>query len=102
MSRTAAEVEAIVRDLLASLAPEADLAMLAPDADFRRALDIDSFTFLQFVVGLKERLGIEVPEADYGRVRTLDGCRAYLAAKDALSDAAAEKARKVRAPVGSR
>jgi len=33
------------------------------------------------VVGLHERLGIDVPEADYARVRTLNGCRVYLEAQ---------------------
>ena len=77
----AADIDATVRTILAELAPEADLAGLDPAADFRRALDIDSFAFLQFVVGLHDRLGIAVPESDYAQIRTLDGCRAYLGAR---------------------
>jgi hypothetical protein len=34
----------------------------------------------QFVVGLHERLGVDVPESDYARLRTLTGCCAYLEA----------------------
>jgi acyl carrier protein len=80
MTAATNDIDAIVRALLAELAPEADLAALDPTVDFRRALDIDSFAFLQFVVGLHKRLGVEVPEADYAQVHTLDGCRAYLEA----------------------
>ncbi len=50
-----------------------------PGADLREELDIDSVDFLRFVVQLHERLGVSVPEADYPRIRTLDGCVAYLA-----------------------
>jgi hypothetical protein len=35
--------------------------------------------FLNFVVGLHEGTGIDVPESDYARLATLDGCVAYLA-----------------------
>jgi acyl carrier protein len=73
-----ATIDATVRELLGELAPEADLATLEPEADFRQALDIDSFAFLQFIVGLHDRLGVDVSEADYAQLRTLAGCRAYL------------------------
>ena len=74
-------IDATINDLLTELAPEADLGRLDPAVDFRQALEIDSFAFLQFVIGLHDRLGVEVPESDYPSVRTLNGCRAYLAAR---------------------
>ena len=46
-------------------------------------LDIDSIDFLRFVVQLHERLGVDVPEVDYPRIRTLDGCVSYLYGKRA-------------------
>jgi acyl carrier protein len=66
---------------LAAVAPEADPAALAPSADLREALDIDSMDFLRFVVGLHERLHIDIPERDYAKVRTLDACVSYLAGR---------------------
>ncbi|CAN5915830.1 hypothetical protein BH11MYX4_BH11MYX4_50960 [soil metagenome] len=66
---------------LAAVAPEADPAALAPNADLREALDIDSMDFLRFVVGLHERLHIDIPERDYAKVRTLDACVSYLAGR---------------------
>lgn len=73
------EIAAVVRSILGGIAPEVDLGRVKPDADLRDELDIDSMDFLRFVVGLHERLGVEIPEADYPRIRTLDACVAYLA-----------------------
>jgi acyl carrier protein len=70
-----------VRSILGGIAPDVDLAGVKPDADLRDELDIDSMDFLRFVVALHERLGVDVPEADYPRIRSLDGCAAYLAAR---------------------
>ena len=44
-------------------------------------LDIDSFDFLNFLIALDERLRVEIPEADYGKLNTLDGMVRYLLAK---------------------
>jgi hypothetical protein len=37
--------------------------------------------FLNFVIGLHATLGIEVPEADYGRLTTLDAAVEYLSSR---------------------
>ena len=80
MSADAPAIREVVLSILGGIAPEVDLSRLRPDADLREELDIDSMDFLRFVVGLSERLGVEVPEVDYPRIRTLDGCLAYLGA----------------------
>ena len=46
-----------------------------------RQLDLDSMDFLNFVVGLHAALGVDIPEADYAKLATLDGCVEYLAAR---------------------
>jgi acyl carrier protein len=71
----------VVRRALAAVAPEADLDALPPGASVRDELDLDSMDFLNFVVRLHEALGVDVPEADYGKLATLAGCVAYLEAK---------------------
>jgi acyl carrier protein len=63
---------------LAVIAPETDFDSLAPDADLRDELDLDSMDFLNFVTGVYERTGIEVPERDYPKILTLDACVRYL------------------------
>ena len=70
----------IVR-VLGDIAPEADLASLKPDVAFREQLDLDSMDILNFVVGLHGALGIEIPEADYPKLATLDACVEYLDAR---------------------
>ncbi len=73
------EIKSMICDVLSGIAPEADLSAVAGDEDLREALDLDSMDFLNFVVALHERTGVDVPEADYPRLRTLHEAVAYFA-----------------------
>lgn len=75
---TEAEVRERVLTALGNIAPEADLSKLKPGSRIRDQLDIDSMDFLNFVIAVHEDLGIEIPERDYGKLATLDGCVSYL------------------------
>jgi acyl carrier protein len=75
------DLRAAVLRVLGDVAPEADLTSLAPDVPFREQLDLDSMDILNFVVGLHAGLGVEIPEADYPRLATLDACVEYLASR---------------------
>lgn len=77
---TEAEIRQLVLDQLGNTAPEADLESLNPDAPLRDALDIDSMDFLNFVIGLHDRLKVDIPEIDYPKLSTVNGAVAYLAA----------------------
>lgn len=77
---TDSELHTVISACLAQIAPEADVSSLPPTANIRDALDIDSFDFLQFLIALSEKLGLEVPEADYARLSTLDSMTSYLSA----------------------
>ncbi|HZT07518.1 MAG TPA: acyl carrier protein [Chloroflexota bacterium] len=72
--------ENVVR-ILGEIAPEADLAALDPDANIRDQLDIDSMDLLNFVVAIDHELRIPIPETDYRKLATLNGCVEYLAAR---------------------
>ena len=74
---TATEIKSMICDVLGGIAPEADFNAVAGDEDLREALDLDSMDFLNFVVALPERTGNDISEADYPRLRTLDGAIAY-------------------------
>jgi acyl carrier protein len=74
------EIRATVLRVLGEIAPEADPASLAPDVAFREQLDLDSMDVLNFVTALATRLGVEVPEADYPKLATLDASVDYLVA----------------------
>ena len=74
------EARAIVVAVIGRIAPEADLDDVDPAADLRDEIDLDSLDFLGLVEGIKERTGVDVPEADYPQVRSFDGVVAYLTA----------------------
>lgn len=78
---TEAEIKTAIFAGLRQIAPESDPASLRPDQKIRETLDIDSFDFLSFLIGLHEALGIDIPEADYGKLTTLEEMVSYLAAR---------------------
>jgi acyl carrier protein len=67
--------------VLVTIAPEADMDTVDPDGDLRDQLDLDSFDFLNVLVELSERTGVEIPESDYDQVSTLTNCVAYIEAR---------------------
>jgi acyl carrier protein len=75
------ELRAIVLAALREVAPEADLERLDPAADLREELEIDSMDVLNLAIAIHERTGVEIPEADYGKLATLDQLVAYLERK---------------------
>ncbi len=72
------EIQARVFKALRTIAPEAELDTLAPDADLRDALDLDSMDFMNFVIGLSQATGRKIPDADTPRLQTLRSLVAYL------------------------
>ena len=74
------QLKTTIFELLRQIAPEADPDEIDADEDIREAYDIDSFDFLQFLIALNEKLGVEIPEADYGKLATLDDLVRYLKA----------------------
>lgn len=79
------EIRLSVLSVLRTIAPEMDPVGLDPGANLREQLDIDSMDFLNFVIRLHERFQVDVPEADYVRLQTLDDCVKYLAGKMPVS-----------------
>lgn len=78
---TDAELKTIILEGLRKIAPESDPTTLRPDQKIRETLDIDSFDFLNFLIALHERLGVDIPETDYGKLNTLEGIMKYFTAK---------------------
>jgi len=72
-------ISAVVQKHLHRVAPEADLDRLDPDAELGSALDIDSMDFFRMMVALSEELGIEIPEEEYGKLRSLNKIEDFLA-----------------------
>jgi acyl carrier protein len=78
---TRENIRAALIEALSSIAPEGDYAALRGDRPLREQLDIDSFDFLNVVIRLHDKLGVEVPEADYQKLATLDSAIDYLASR---------------------
>jgi acyl carrier protein len=72
------EIEAALEQAIHRIAPEADLAAVDRDSDFREQIDIDSFDFLNVVIGLHEALGVDIPESDYPKLTTINSAVTYL------------------------
>lgn len=75
----AEEVRQAVFQILADVAPEADMTELQPDVNFRDQIEMDSVDYLALMLGLEDRLGITIPETDYPKLSSLGGCLDYLA-----------------------
>jgi len=71
----------VVIDIIADIAPDEDLSTLKPDVRLRDQLELDSMDFLDIVMELRKRHGIEVPEADYIQLASLDSSAEYLLPK---------------------
>jgi acyl carrier protein len=74
-----ADIKSAIFAGLRQIAPESDPDSLGPDQKIRETLDIDSFDFLNFLIALNEKLGVALPEADYGKLTTLGEMTRYLA-----------------------
>lgn len=72
------ELRNTIIGIIGSIAPDADLDALGPREDLRDAIDIDSMDFLNILVAIHDKTGVEVPERDYPEVTTLDALVAYV------------------------
>jgi acyl carrier protein len=79
---TSDEIKKVIVEALVRIAPEIDASSIRGDGSLREQLDLDSIDFLNFIVAVHERLGVEIPESDYGHFSTLDSAARYLARTD--------------------
>jgi acyl carrier protein len=79
------EIKQLVLGVLGDIAPEAEMDQLDPETSFRDQLDIDSMDFLNFVIGLHQKLAVDIPEADYPKLANLSGAVAYVQEKTAAT-----------------
>lgn len=76
-----AEIIARLRTILSDIAPDLDAAAVGPDDDLRNDIGLDSMDSLNFVIAAHKQLGVDVPEADYGRISSLTKFARYIAAR---------------------
>lgn len=77
---TPEEIKQKLLQQLKEVAPDTEPEQLQPDDNIRQTLGIDSFDYLQFMVALDEKFGIETPEEDYGKIQTLRELTEYVQA----------------------
>jgi acyl carrier protein len=64
--------------LLQQIAPDTTPSTLKLEENVRETLNIDSFDFLQFIIALNEKIGVEIPEEDYGKINTIQNAIEYI------------------------
>jgi acyl carrier protein len=67
-----------VTEVFREIAPEYKVRSLRPEVSFRDQAEIDSVDFLNFMLRLEKALGIRIPEEDYPKLSSPNGCVEYL------------------------
>lgn len=81
MTTDRATLVTTVLTLLRSIAPELEPEALELARPLRQQVDLDSMDWLNFLVGLHQRLGVEIAESDYARLISLNDVVDYLQAR---------------------
>jgi acyl carrier protein len=72
------EIKATVLRAIGDIAPEADLDHLDPAVAVREQLDVDSMDLLNIMIAIHDATGVDIPEADYPQLATVNACVSYL------------------------
>ncbi len=72
------EIRAAVLDIIQDVAGLDDMPELDGDKVLRDQIELDSMDFLDIVMELRKRHKIEVPEADYPKLATLNSTIEYI------------------------
>jgi len=75
------EIAQVVLDIIQEILPDEECDSVDPDQPLRDQFELDSMDFLDIVMELRKRYGIEVPENDYPKLATLNSTVEYLAPK---------------------
>jgi acyl carrier protein len=82
------EARELLAQTLLDIVPDADVAALTDDTDFRDELELDSLDFVELVERLSKRSGIRIDEDDYRSLRTIGSASDFLATRAAQATAA--------------
>jgi acyl carrier protein len=82
------ELRSLILELIADIAPEADVSTARDDYDLRESFDLDSMDFANLVSAIHQQLKINIPESDYNKLFKLESGVAYL--QDALKKAGSQ------------
>jgi len=75
------EIRAGVIAAIKAIAPEVEEDELVSGQPLRAQVDLDSMDWLNVLIELHQRFGIDIPEVDYARLDTLDAIVSYLSGR---------------------
>lgn len=81
------ECRSLLAEILADIAPEAELEPVPTDANLRTELDLDSLDFLSLIEGVCARTGVTIPERDYGQLVSISDWTGYLTERSPVGGA---------------
>lgn len=75
---TPPEIRQVIIDILERIAPDEDLSNLDDSVPFREQMELDSMDFLDIVMELRKLYRVQIPEADYEHLASMDSTVTYL------------------------
>ncbi len=73
-----ADIRKVILQILERIAPDEDLSNLDDSKPFREQMELDSMDFLDIVMELRKLYRIQIPEADYPNLISMDSTVTYL------------------------
>lgn len=78
---TREEIRKAIYNIISEIVPDEDLSNLDDNQIIRDQIELDSMDFLDIVLELRKRYKADVPEDDYPKLATINGCVEYLEPK---------------------
>lgn len=75
---TREEIKEIVINIISDILPDTDCSNINPETKLQEQLGLDSMDFLDIILELKMKYRIEVTEANYENLITLNSCLDFL------------------------
>ena len=72
------EIKDAIIEIINNILPEGDCSKVDPEKKLRDQLELDSMDFLDIVMELRKQYKVQVSEADYPQLATLNSCVNYL------------------------
>ncbi len=72
------ELRALILREVGNIAPEIDLDQIDPASNLREQVDLDSMDMLNLLIAIHGATGVDIPEADYAKMASVDDAVAYL------------------------
>ena len=75
------EIRQAIIAIIREIAPDEEFDELDPAVRLRDQLELDSMDFLDIVMELRKKYGVQVPDSDYEQLASLASCVEYLRPK---------------------